>query len=107
MGQPLGIEYWAGYERALAKAYAQDFDGSDISLEGDVSAILTRGSLLIVRHPFELPTVDDAIEHLHLAERMDSAYVDAEEQAGTRDIRFVSSFDLQRRPGWVMAEQAG
>jgi hypothetical protein len=67
---------------------------------------LTSGRLLIVRHPFELPTADDAVEHLHLTERMDSAYVDAEDQAGSSNIHFVSSFDLQRRPGWVMARQA-
>lgn len=106
LGRPLGTEYWAGHERTLAKAYAQDFGGSDISLDGDVSAILTSGRLLIVRHPFELPTADDAVEHLHLTERMDSAYVDAEDQAGSSNIHFVSSFDLQRRPGWVMARQA-
>ncbi len=106
LGRPLSTEYWAGHERTLAKAYAQDFGGSDISLDGDVSAILTSGRLLIVRHPFELPTADDAVEHLHLTERMDSAYVDAEDQAGSPNIHFVSSFDLQRRPGWVMARQA-
>ena len=106
LGRPLGIEHWARHERNLAKAYAQDFGGSNISLDGDVSAILTSGRLLIVRHPFELPTADDAVEHLHLTERMDSAYVDAEDQAGSPNIHFVSSFDLQRRPGWVMARQA-
>ena len=107
LGRPLGIEYWAGRERNLAKSYAEDFGGSDITLDGDVSAILTSGSLLIVRHPFEQPTQNDAVEHLHLTERMDSAYVDAEDRAGSRDIHFVSSFDLQRRPGWIMAQQAG
>lgn len=34
---------------------------------------------------------------------MDRALVEAEQLAAGRPIRFVSSFDLQRRPGWVMS----
>jgi hypothetical protein len=36
-----------------------------------------------------------------LTERLDRALVEAEGIDGIESIDFVSSFDLQRRPGWV------
>jgi len=107
LGRPLDMGRWSDQERLLAKAFAADFGGSEVSLDGGATAIETPKSIIIVRHPFESPTVGHAVEHLHLTERMDLAYVDAEELAGERRIQFANSFDLQRRPGWVMADLTG
>jgi len=59
---------------------------------------------VIVRHPFELPTEGIDPEQVRLTERMDSALVEAEDLSEGKPVRFVSSFDLQRRPGWVMTK---
>ena len=103
LGRPLDTGRWEDAEQSLAKSFTEDFEGHPISLDGKVSAIATGSNVLIVRHPFESPTHDDDYENVHLSARLDSAVVDAESQAGGRQIRFVSSFDLQRRPGWVLA----
>ena len=103
LGRPFDTTRWNDIEYLLAKSFTEDFDGDCISLDGGVSAIKTRDKILIVRHPFESPTLDNDYENVHLCARIDSAIVDAEDQGSDRQIRFVSSFDLQRRPGWVLA----
>ena len=88
----------------LAASYAEDFFGQAVRLESGVWAIEAESGVLIVRHPLESPTDGPAAEHMTLTERMDGALVEAEERARGAPIRFASSFDLQRRPGWVIAQ---
>ncbi len=103
-GRQLDPDRWAGDERTLAGAFAEDFFGSRVQLDGDVWAVEAEAGVVIIRHPFESPTDNRDVEGLGLTERMDRAYVDAEDRAAGAPIRFVSSFDLQRRPGWVVAK---
>jgi hypothetical protein len=102
-GRALNTVWWGSLEASLAKSFSVDFEGDQISLAGGVEAVKTRTKILIVRHPFELPTIDHDFENLGLTDRLEEAVVDAEGQLGDRQIRFVSSFDLQRRPGWVLS----
>lgn len=103
LGRVLDTNRWADDERTLAEAFATEFYGEAIRLDGDVWCISSDSGLMIVRHPFESPTEECNVEALNLTERLDRAYVDAEGTAGNRPIHFISSFDLQRRPGWVVA----
>jgi hypothetical protein len=104
-GRPLDTVRWGSLEASLAKSFTEDFEGSPISIAGGVSAVLTKAKILIVRHPFEEPTKDHDYENVHngLTDRLLEAVVDAEGRFGDRQIRFASSFDLQRRPGWVLS----
>ena len=102
-GRTLDTDRWSDEERLLANAFAEDFFGKAIRLDGDVWAIDGEDVLVVVRHPLESPTQGGDPEGLELTERMDRAYVEAEDHADGRPVRFVSSFDLQRRPGWVLA----
>jgi ATP-dependent helicase YprA (DUF1998 family) len=105
LGRELDTNSWLEEERLLATAFAEDFFGERIRLDGDVWAVEGDAGIVIVRHPFESPTGDDGDpDGLRLTERMDRAYVDAEVRADGAPIQFVSSFDLQRRPGWAVAK---
>ena len=57
--------------------------------------------VLIVKHPLEDSTSEAEISDRVLTERLDRALVEAQGLDGVESIDFVSSFDLQRRPGWV------
>jgi Lhr-like helicase len=103
LGRPLDTDRWLDDERMLAEAFADDFYGEAVRLDGDVWAIHGDAAIVIVRHPFESPTDGSDPESMYLTERIDRAYVDAGDRAGGSPVRFVSSFDLQRRPGWVVA----
>lgn len=103
LGRALDTDRWLEDERLLAKAFAADFFGTPTRLDGGAWGVEGDLGVVIIRHPFESPTEAGDPEGLELTERMDRAYVDAEDRAAGRAIRFVSSFDLQRRPGWVVA----
>lgn len=100
----LDTNRWAEDERLLAEAFAEDFFGNARRLDGGAWCVHGEANTVIIRHPFESPTETGDVEGLTLTDRMDRAYVEAEDLAGGAPIRFVSSFDLQRRPGWVMAK---
>jgi hypothetical protein len=106
LGRPLDTGRWSEDERLLAESYAADFFGDPIRLDGGVWAVHGDEGVVIVRHPLESPTEGHDPDTVELTERMDRAYVEAEDLAAKQPIRFVSSFDLQRRPGWVLARVA-
>ena len=106
LGRSLDTDRWIEGERLLAAAFAADFYGEAVRLDGGAWAIAGESSVVIIRHPLESPTESDDPTGLTLTERMDRAYIDAEDRIGRDRVRFVSSFDLQRRPGWVMARMA-
>jgi hypothetical protein len=103
LGRTLDTDRWVEDERLLAEAFATDFFGTPTRLDGGAWAVEGDAGIVILRHPFESPTEIGDPEGLALTERMDRAYVDDEDRAGGSPIQFVSSFDLQRRPGWVVA----
>lgn len=103
LGRALDTDRWVEDERLLAEAFAADFFGTSTRLDGGAWAVEGDAGIVIIRHPFESPTDIEDPDGLALTERMDRAYVDAEDRAAGSSIRFVSSFDLQRRPGWVVA----
>jgi len=98
---------WHHLEQQLTKSFSEAFGGDPIALTSEVMAVQSTGplgnKLLIVRHPFEEPVVNDFVgDDSALTERMESALLTAEETGS--EFRFVSSFDLQRRPGWVYTQ---
>jgi hypothetical protein len=97
----LPIDEWQSVEESAAKAFAEDFNGKVRNLDGSVFAVETNEILMIVKHPFEEPMENFDPEQCGMTERMDLAYLDAEDSRGSRQIRFANSFDLLRRPGWV------
>lgn len=103
LDRPLDTDRWSGDERLLAEAFAEDFYGDAVRLDGGAWAIDGDDGVVVVRHPFEAPVDGSDPEALHLTDRMDRALIEAEDRGAGRPIRFVSSFDLQRRPGWVIA----
>jgi ATP-dependent helicase YprA (DUF1998 family) len=106
LGRGLDTDRWLESERLLAEAFADDFFGSVVRLDGGAWGVHGDSGLVIVRHPLESPTESNDPGALELTERLDLAYVEAEDLVGRENVRFVSSFDLQRRPGWVMAKLA-
>lgn len=106
MDRPLDTDRWLEDERVHASAFADDFFGDPVRLEGGAWAIHGDEGVVILRHPLESPTEGMDPEVQELTERMDLAYVEAEDLAKGRSVRFVSTFDLQRRPGWVLAKLA-
>ena len=57
--------------------------------------------MLIVKHPFEESASNPDQQGIAMTQRCDEAYVEAK-SLGAQSVEFVSSFDLQRRPGWVL-----
>jgi hypothetical protein len=103
LGRPFDPDPWANDERVLAQAFAADFFGEARRLNGEVWSIVGEDTIVILRHPFEQPTDNRSVEMQTLTDRLDRGFVEAENLPGDRPIRFVSTFDLQRRPGWVLA----
>ena len=98
-GRGLNLQRWESSEKAAARAFASDFEGVAIELDGSVQAIRTDTSILLVRHCLETPT---GRESQALTPRLDEALVDAEDQVGDpRRIASASLFDIERRPGWI------
>ena len=104
MGRPFDATRWTEEERGVAEAFAADLYGTALRLDGGVWGIDGEGVVVIVRHPLEHPAEGQDPDSLTLTPRLDKALVDAETVANGRPIRFVSSFDLQRRPGWVLGK---
>jgi hypothetical protein len=102
-GRGIDTSLWYESERQLAVAFADEFYGSARELDGGVWAIEAPNKTLVIRHPLEAPTDRRDPEGLELTERMDRAFVDAELIG--KSVAFASSFDLQRRPGWVLAHE--
>ena len=101
-GRALDLQRWEPAERAASHAFASDFDGVAIELDGSVHGIETETSIVLVRHALETPTGQ---ESEHLTPRLDEALVDAENRVSDpRRIASVSLFDLERRPGWVASQ---
>ena len=69
-----------------------------------MSVILVKAAkrILIVRHPLEDFQSGGELGNSTLTERLDEAYVAAQDIQNIDSIELVSSFDLQRRPGWVL-----
>ena len=106
MGGDIPISEWKSTEEALARAFAADFQGQSRLLSGNVFAVDTDRVTMLIRHPFEKPTDEVDPESCDMTERMDLAFLEAQEDLGDRRIVFVNSFDLQRRPGWVATKLA-
>ena len=105
LGRDLDFRRWESAERAAARAFASDFDGIAIELDGSVHAIRTDTSIVLVRHTLETPT---GRESDALTARLDEALVDAENQVGDPSrIVSASLFDLERRPGWIASRLGG
>ena len=101
-GRDLNFQRWAAAESAAARAFATDFEGSAVELDGNVHAICTDTSIALVRHVLETPT---GRESEALTPRLDEALVDAEDRFGDPSrITSVSLFDLERQPGWVASQ---
>ena len=95
----LDLQRWESAERAAARAFASDFDGVAVELDGSVHAIETDNSIVLVRHILETAPGQESES---LTPRLDEALVDAEGRIGDpRRIASVSLFDLERRPGWI------
>ncbi len=106
MGEDIPIDEWKSFEESAAINFAADFGGNVRTLDGNVFAVETNDLIIIIKHPFEQPMDGIDPESCSMTERMDRAYLDAEDSKGNREIRFVNSFDLQRRPGWVATRMA-
>ena len=99
-GEDLDLQRAAPRERELAQAFAANFDGDPVELEGGVSAVRLDRTLLIVTHPLE----SHDIELGSATERLALAVADAEDQGfGTVGTGIVleDSFTLLRTPGSI------
>jgi len=98
-GKQADFESWSDHERLATESYVTGFGGTALQLDGGVWAVQTPRHVLVVKHPFEAHY--DA--QLALTDRQDEAYAHAEEIADSLDgeVKYVDSFDLDRRPGWV------
>jgi hypothetical protein len=95
---------WKSTEKSLSASFVSNFKLESIDLHQDVSAILVKAAkrILIVRHPLEDFQSEGDLGNSILTERLDEAFVAAQDIQGIDSIELVSSFDLQRRPGWVL-----
>ena len=101
LGRSLDTDRWLIQEQQLAQAFASDFGGQPVQLDGGMWAIKSPNDIVIIHHPFERPISGDANDQA--TERVDRAHVEAEDLVGQDNIKYANSFDLQRRPGWVMS----
>ena len=94
-----GVKYeaWNRIELACAHDFANAFDGTPTQLDCGVAAVVGEGRVLVVSHPLEEVTGE------LLGPRLSQALAELELRGhGLADgdqIRFVSSFELQRRLG--------
>jgi hypothetical protein len=99
-GRSLDADRWLEHERAVAATFAEAFDGSVHELANGAFACEAVGRLLVVCHPLEDPHDD------RLGDRLAEAVAEVE-AAGLVPLggraEAVSSFDLLRRPGAVVA----
>ena len=99
----LDLSIWQQTEAKLAHAFCQNFKCDFTNLPGNMSGILLEQikKMLIVKHPFEESASNPDQQGIAMTQRCDEAYVEAK-SLGAQSVEFVSSFDLQRRPGWVL-----
>ena len=101
----LDVEQWREWEERVAQAFAVAFSGQRVVLDGDVQGITFVDNILVTHHPLERASTLDSIE---LTDRIERALIHAESLAGGPGrVHFASSFDLERRPGYVMADMDG
>ena len=93
------ISAWSATEELAARTFAEAFEGQSVELDGDVHAVrFGLQQMVLVHHPLEATGGSD------LTDRLERAFVDAEDQLGGSDgITFASAFDLDRRPGATAA----
>src|SRR5262249_15405050 len=95
----IDTERAASRERALGTSFADDFGGTAISLEGDVTAVSLGDQLILITHPLESHRVEQSI-----ADRVATAIADAEDRGfGTvgSGLTLEDSFTVQRMPGSI------
>ena len=99
----LDLSIWQQTEAKLAIAFCQNFKFKLIQLSGKMSAIFIEphNRMLIVKHPYEETAANPDQSGITMTSRCDEAYVEVQD-LGAQSVEFVSSFDLQRRPGWVL-----
>jgi hypothetical protein len=99
-GRPLDLQREAALEQRRAEEFAGSFDGKVTRLAGDVHGVDLDDRFLLVANPLEDASEEGA------AGRMALAIADVEDRgfsrSGPRPYRVASSFDLLRRPGWVL-----
>jgi hypothetical protein len=99
-GRKLDVTRWADIEGAVASSFSKAFAASAEMLDGDVWSMRLGGRTILVSHPME--TVDED----WWSERLSSAAADAEDRGIVQEaaeLEIVSSFDLLRRPGKIVA----
>ena len=99
----LSISSWFSAEKDLADAFISSFKLKKLDLVPDVVVMLNEraNKVLIVKHPLEDSASGSEISDRVLTERLDRALFEVQGLGDIESIDFVSSFDLQRRPGWV------
>jgi ATP-dependent helicase YprA (DUF1998 family) len=104
-GSPIDFDRWSERESLAAAGYASAFSCDSVPLDGGVSAIRDDLGLIVLTHPLEARFEGP---EGYLTERQDVARVHAEDLAaqGGGGIRYRSSFDVERRPGWVYSHRA-
>jgi Lhr-like helicase len=106
LGRTVDTDRWLHEEEIQARTFAEDFDGRSLRLDGGAWAIHSDDRVVIVRHPLEAPAQGGEPRASGLTERLGRAFVEARDLSRGAPVHFVSSFDLQRRPGWVLASLA-
>lgn len=99
-GLDLDVSRWANIEGDVASNFAKAFGGTATILDGDVSSVRLHGRTILVSHPME--TVDED----WWSDRLSTAAADAEDRGlveAAAELEIVSSFDLLRRPGKIVA----
>lgn len=94
-GDELNIGRWTQTEKSLAEGFAANFEGTVLTLDGDVTAVAFPDALFIIKHPLESAS--------NPAQRLALAVADAEDrdfgELGSRPYYFTDSFTVLRRPG--------
>lgn len=91
------LEIEGSLEQRSAEGFVAAFGGGVLDL-GTAVGIRMRDQVLLVRHPLEREYIS---ENSELTSRQDVAWVEAESLVGPGNVQHVSSFDLDRRPGWL------
>jgi hypothetical protein len=99
-GHDLDATRWEGIEADVVRAFATAFGAQHRQLDGGVWLIQLYGRSILVSHPMENPAEG------RWSDRLSSAAADAEDRGlvnGLGSLEIVSSFDLLRRPGKIVA----
>jgi Lhr-like helicase len=95
-GRQLDVDRWVSIEESVSESFRKAFSGRRLDLGVAPQVIAVEGTTYVVSHPMESRDED------WLSPRLASA-VAAAEDAGHERVEVVSSFDLLRRPGRVLA----